>query len=71
MEKKFLSELEDLQLVEIIAIGKMLKVEEVEDFEEFITNIIVEFSKQNRNTKKEMLALVKDVSKVNRRSKNN
>ncbi len=58
--------MKDFQFTDVLAFGKLLGVEEKEDFEEFVVDILEAFNLQNRDKRREMLKLAKDVSKANK-----
>lgn len=58
--------MKDFQFTDVLAFGKLLSVEEKEDFEEFVVDILEAFNLQNRDKRREMLKLAKDVSKANK-----
>ncbi len=64
--EKFLEFMKDFQFTDVLAFGKLLSVEEKEDFEEFVVDILEAFNLQNRNKRREMLKLAKDVSRANK-----
>lgn len=66
MSEKLLEYFQSLQFTDIIGFGRILDVEEEDDFNDFITNIIIAFSNENRKKRKALLKLAKDVSVANK-----
>lgn len=64
--KEFLNLFKDLQFSDIIGLANILQVPEKEDFEEFVIDIMEAFNSQNRNMRREILQLAKDIVKDNK-----
>lgn len=66
MEKELIRYMRDFQLTDLLGFGNILRVQEVDDFEEYVTNIVVSFSKEKRKKRKQLLQLAKDIAGNNR-----
>lgn len=65
MEKKLLEYIKKFQLIDLLGFGNILQVKEQDDFEKYITDIVVNFSKEKRRKKKQLLKLAKDIVENN------
>lgn len=66
MEEKLIKYLTTFQLSDLIGFAAILQVQEEEDFNEYIVNIVEAFAAKNREIRKELLKLAKDISLNNR-----
>lgn len=66
MEEKLIKYLTSFQLSDLIGFAAILQVQEEEDFNEYVVNIVEAFAAKNRQIRKELLKLAKDVSLNNR-----
>lgn len=66
MEKELIKYIEDFQLIDLLGFGNILGVEECDNFEDYVTNIVVKFSKEKRKKRKQLLQLAKDIAGNNR-----
>lgn len=66
MEEKLIKYLTFFQLSDLIGFAAILQVQEEEDFNEYIVNIVEAFAAKNREIRKELLELAKDISLNNR-----
>lgn len=72
MEKKLIECFLGFSVLDLIGFGKILGVEENgQEFEDFVTEIVVEFSKQNRFQRSKLLKLAKKIKKDNSRHSEN
>lgn len=65
MEKELLGYIENFQLTDLLGFGKILNVEEKDDYADYLNNIIVNFKKEKRKKRKQLLKLAKDISEYN------
>ena len=65
MEKKLIEYFKNFQLIDLLGFGNILGIKEENNFENYVTNIVVAFSEQNRKKKKALLKLAKDISEAN------
>lgn len=66
MEKELIKYIEEFQLIDLLGFGNILGVEECDSFEDYVINIVVKFSKENRKKRKQLLQLAKDIVGNNR-----
>lgn len=66
MEEKLIKYLTTFQLSDLIGFAAILQVQEEGDFNEYIVNIVEAFAAKNREIRKELLKLAKDISLNNR-----
>jgi hypothetical protein len=66
MEEKLIKYLTTFQLSDLIGFAAILQVQEEEDFNEYIVNIVEAFAAKNREIRKKLLKLAKDISLNNR-----
>lgn len=66
MEEKLIKYLTTFQLSDLIGFAAILQVQEEEDFNEYIVNIVEAFAAKNKEIKKKLLKLAKDISLNNR-----
>lgn len=65
MEKKLIEYFKNFQLTDLLGFGSILGIKEEDNFENYVTNIVVAFSEQNRKKKRALLKLAKDISEAN------
>ena len=65
MEKKLIEYFKNFQLTDLLGFGNIRGIKEENNFENYVTNIVVAFSEQNRKKKKALLKLAKDISEAN------
>ena len=65
MEKKLIEYFKNFQLTDLLGFGNILGIKEENNFENYVTNIVVAFSEQNRKKKRSLLKLAKDISEAN------
>lgn len=65
MEKDLIKYIGKFQLTDLLGFGNILKVKECNDFEEYVTNIVISFSKEKRRKRKQLLQLAKDIADNN------
>lgn len=63
---KFLEYVKDFEFTDLIAFATILEVKEIEDFNEFLTNITIKFNEINREHRRQLLKLAKDISLNNK-----
>lgn len=66
MEEKLIKYLTTFQFSDLIGFAAILQVQEEEDFNEYIVNIVEAFAAKNREIRKKLLKLAKDISLNNR-----
>lgn len=66
MEEKLIKYLTTFQLSDLIGFAAILQVQEEEDFNEYIVNIVEAFAAKNKEIRKKLLKLAKDISLNNR-----
>lgn len=66
MEEKLIKYLTTFQLSDLIGFAAILQVQEEEDFNEYIVNIVEVFAAKNKEIRKKLLKLAKDISLNNR-----
>lgn len=66
MEEKLIKYLTTFQLSDLIGFAAILQVQEEESFNEYIVNIVEAFAAKNREIRKKLLKLAKDISLNNR-----
>ncbi len=66
MEEKLIKYLTTFQLSDLIGFAAILQVQEEGDFNEYIVNIVEAFAAKNREIRKKLLKLAKDISLNNR-----
>lgn len=64
--EKFLEYAKDFEFTDLIAFANILQVQEIQDFQEFVSQIMIKFNEVNREYRKELLKLAKDISTNNR-----
>lgn len=69
--EQLLRYLKTFEIVDLLGFANVVGAEEKEDFEDFMVEICVGFSKQDRKKRRQLLKLAKDVSRDNRKEKNN
>lgn len=67
MEKELIKYIGKFQLTDLLGFGNILRVreEDCKDFQDYITKIVVSFSKEKRRKRKQLLQLAKDVAENN------
>lgn len=70
MEKKLIKLFTEFTLTDLLGFGKLLGVNDTKmEFEDFITEIVVEFSKRRRTERRSLLKFAQKVVEDNRRFK--
>lgn len=64
--KEFLELVKGLQFTDIIGVGNILGVKERDDFEEYVMDILVAFNQRDRQVRKDIIELMKDVKRDNK-----
>ena len=61
----FIKYCRNFQITDLLGFGNILGIKEENNFENYVTNIVVAFSEQNRKKKRALLKLAKDISEAN------
>ena len=70
MEKKLIQLFTEFTLTDLLGFGKLLGVNDTKmEFEDFITEIVVQFSKRKRKERRSLLKLAQKIVEDNRRFK--
>ena len=70
MEKKLIKLFTEFTLTDLLGFGKLLGVNDTKmEFEDFITEIVVQFSKRRRKERRSLLKLAQKIVEDNRRFK--
>lgn len=68
-EENLLELFKEFTVPDLLGFARILEVPEIDPFEDFVTEIIVRFSEENRTKKKQLLKLAKDIVKENRENR--
>ena len=70
MEKKLIQFFTEFTLTDLLGFGKLLGVNDTKmEFEDFVTEIVVQFSKSRRKERRSLLKLAQKIVEDNRRFK--
>lgn len=70
MEKKLIKLFTEFTLTDLLGFGKLLGVNDTKmEFEDFVTEIVVQFSKSRRKERRSLLKLAQKIVEDNRRFK--
>lgn len=67
--EQLLKYVKTFEIVDLLGFANIVGAEEKEDFDDFMVEICVGFSKQDRKKRRQLLKLAKDVSRDNRKGK--
>ena len=64
--EKFLGYIKEFEFTDLLAFGKILGIEENENFQEYVMQITIAFNEANREHRKALLKLAKDIAAENK-----
>lgn len=64
--EKFLGYIKEFEFTDLLAFGNILGIEENENFQEYVMQITIAFNEANREHRKALLKLAKDIAAENK-----